>query len=164
MRSKLLSGSALIVVTIGLSGCQTWPGGTFPMQGATRVPPPGTGTYPLPNGYYNNTNTSAVAPTNQTMQASNSGSGLRTPSGAFPTTNLASSQPASTMEFSSSDRGFTSESGVSFAAHPQSSSVPSSVVTASGTQAGPTSQRFSGSSDSPATHNETPSLRWQQEN
>ena len=34
-------------------GCHHSCGNSFPMQGMTRVPPPGTGSYPVQGGYYN---------------------------------------------------------------------------------------------------------------
>lgn len=37
-----------------LTGCQSWQGG-YPLSNPARVPPPGTGTYQVPSGYYNNT-------------------------------------------------------------------------------------------------------------
>ncbi len=79
------------VAAIAVSGCQTWAPTGFPLQNMSRVPPPGTGTYQMPNGYYNNT--SAVAPNGQVMTAS-SNSGLRPASGALPTTNLAANSSA----------------------------------------------------------------------
>ena len=36
------------------TGCQSWQGG-YPLSNPARVPPPGTGTYQVPSGYYNNT-------------------------------------------------------------------------------------------------------------
>ena len=44
----LLVGSAVICQ----SGCQNFGGGGYPMQSVTRVPPPGTGSYPVGGGYY----------------------------------------------------------------------------------------------------------------
>jgi len=44
----------LVVCAIACqSGCQNFGGGGYPMQSVTRVPPPGTGSYPMQGGYYN---------------------------------------------------------------------------------------------------------------
>ena len=58
------------------------------MQNMSRVPPPGTGTYSLPNGYYNNS-TSAVSGGEQVMTASAASNGLQPISGGLSTTKLA---------------------------------------------------------------------------
>ena len=77
MNAKPLLYSALIVALALTTGCQSWQGASFPMQNATRVPPPGTGTYQLPSGYYNNTSTSSATLPQavQTMQANNAAAG-----------------------------------------------------------------------------------------
>lgn len=48
---KLSVGCAMLVCQ---AGCQNLGGGGYPMQSVTRVPPPGTGSYPVQGGYYNN--------------------------------------------------------------------------------------------------------------
>lgn len=71
-----------VCVLLGLGaivGCQGGIGGGFPLQNATRVPPPGTGTFQTSQQYYNNT--SATTPPanryapNQVMTASTQPSG-----------------------------------------------------------------------------------------
>ena len=62
------------------------------MQNMSRVPPPGTGTYSLPNGYYNNS-TSAVPAGGQVMTASAASNGLQPVSRGLPTTTLAAEAP-----------------------------------------------------------------------
>lgn len=42
-------------------GCQSWNAGGFPLDNMSRVPPPGTGTYQLPGGYYNGGTTGQVS-------------------------------------------------------------------------------------------------------
>lgn len=44
----LLIGSAIVSQV----GCQNFGTGGYPMQSVTRVPPPGTGSYPVGGGYY----------------------------------------------------------------------------------------------------------------
>ncbi len=150
MHAKQLFYCALLFTIATIAGCQSWQGASFPMQNATRVAPPGTGTYQLPTGYYNNNSTSALAPTGQMMQASNdAASTLRTASGPLPTTNMTANQSA----------GNFAASGV----------VPAAFQSeASGQPTGATSN-FSDSSVagasaslSDAPNAEVPSLQWQQ--
>ena len=103
MHAKQLSYCALLFTIIATAGCQSWQGASFPLQNATRVAPPGTGTYQLPTGYYNNS-TSALAPAGQMMQASNGASStLRTASGPLPTTNMTANQSAGNFATSSAN-------------------------------------------------------------
>ncbi|MBX3422431.1 MAG: hypothetical protein KF752_12835 [Pirellulaceae bacterium] len=62
MRTRIVG--ILGMSLLALSGCQNMCGGGYPMQSMTRVPPPGTGSYPMPGAYYNNTMgaQSAVSP------------------------------------------------------------------------------------------------------
>lgn len=83
---RSLSIYSIACSMIFLCGCQTWSNGGYPLQNVSRVPPPGTGTYQLPNGYYNNT--TAVSPSGQVMTASATSDGLRPASGGLPTTTL----------------------------------------------------------------------------
>ena len=46
----LLAGPLLL----GMTGCCNWGGCGYPMNSMSRVPPPGTGSYPMPGSYYNN--------------------------------------------------------------------------------------------------------------
>lgn len=87
-RRSLVTCSLVALSLTAMCGCQTWSTGGYPLQNVSRVPPPGTGTYQLPNGYYNN-NTTAVAPNGQVMTASTNTGGLRPASGGLPTTTLA---------------------------------------------------------------------------
>jgi len=100
MNVNQILGTAFIVAWSCLAGCQSWQGTSFPIQNATRVPPPGTGTYQLPSGYYNNTGSSTSALPNSAtlMHAANPAVGLRsvtgtTPSTHMPATNLAAPSP-----------------------------------------------------------------------
>ncbi|MEO8269698.1 MAG: hypothetical protein ABI557_08260 [Aureliella sp.] len=160
MHAQQIFNYALLVVIIHTLGCQSWQGASFPMQNATRVAPPGTGTYQLPQGYYNNiNNTSALTPAPQTMQASNDASGsLRTASGPLPTTNLSASgsvafQPANSVGGGVVPAAFQSEA---------------SNLSAGATSSFNNSNRFgdSGSANSAslsdAPNTEAPSLQWQQ--
>lgn len=91
---------AASIVGLCLTGCQSWQAGGFPMQNGTRVPPPGTGTYQLPNGYYNNS-TSSLVPQTPPLQAV--AGNMRPASGALPTTDMVTANPVvSTASFSAS--------------------------------------------------------------
>lgn len=149
MNAKPLLYSALIVALALTTGCQSWQGASFPMQNATRVPPPGTGTYQMPSGYYNNTSTSSLPAASlpqasQTMQANNSatgssqaansgGAGGEVVQAAFQSsqanTSAAAGSPVATAQFNDSGNGFSSGAAAN----------------------------LSGSSSA-----ETPSLQWQQ--
>ena len=182
MHAKQLFYCALLITITTTVGCQSWQGASFPMQNATRVAPPGTGTYQLPTGYYNNS-TSAVAPTGQMMQASNdAASTLRTASGPLPTTNMtadntvgnfATSSANSTYPTSNISTGFEPQANATGAFQP-ATSMGSGVVPAafqSEASVGPmgSTSTFSDSSDvgasarlSDAPNTEAPSLQWQQ--
>jgi hypothetical protein len=86
-------------------GCQSWSGGALNMQNATRVPPPGTGTYQLPPGYYNNT--SAATSNSQVMQASNTNS-WQSAGATLPSTSLAASSQVSSSQASNPINRYTS--------------------------------------------------------
>lgn len=49
---RTLSKLTVLAVIISATGCQSWSGLAFPMQNMNRVQPPGTGSYPVPQGYY----------------------------------------------------------------------------------------------------------------
>ena len=170
MNAKLGLGWMLIASAVSLSGCQSWSGGTFPLQSQTRVPPPGTGTYQLPNGYYNNT--SAPAPTGQAMQTgSTSGQGL--PNGVLPTTNLVAGPTTGASNFASSaqftapapsNSGFTTTpaaANVSPASF-QASGAPTAIDFGVTTQRTPTASGPIQASLSDSQFSEAPSLQWQQ--
>lgn len=146
MHTKHLMGAALIAVAVGLSGCQAWPGANFPVQNTTRVPPPGTGTYNLPGGYYNKT--SSLAPNSQQLQANNA-TGLRSGGGSLPTTTLTNNSFASA----------NSSSPVLTAAHADFSGPTGEVASAGGSVR---SSAAVSASLSDADANEVPSLQWQQ--
>lgn len=150
---------AASMVGLCLAGCHSWQAAGFPMQNATRVPPPGTGTYHLPNGYYNNSgSTSSLAPQNPPLQAV--AGGMRPASGSMPTTNLYNTTPAvSTASFSAPTTGSPASMSTSTA-----SSVP---PTASAPTAAVPNQQFTElpQGDVPTTtDNELPNLQWQQFN
>jgi len=79
------------VAAIGLSGCQSWGPNAFPMNSMSRVSPPGTGTYTVPNGYYNQTSSLGNAPPG--MTASQGNPQLTPIQGGLPTTSLANNGP-----------------------------------------------------------------------
>ncbi len=88
MAAKTRFALTASLLGVCLSGCQSWQSGGFPLQNTTRVPPPGTGTFQVPNAYYNNGSTSSISPNDQFNQTA--AAGLRPAVGAFPSTNLAS--------------------------------------------------------------------------
>lgn len=153
MNAKPLLYSALIVALAHTTGCQSWQGASFPLQNATRVPPPGTGTYQMPSGYYNNTNTSSLSPSTlpsatqppaaQMMQASNAA--------------VSSFQSANSFQPASNAGGSVVPAG--FQGSPASAS-PVASAQFSDTNNPSSSGAAASLSDAPA--GETPSLQWQQ--
>lgn len=73
-----------ILVVGSVTGCQSWSQlGTGALQSTSRVPPPGTGSFPVPKGAYNTGNASMGSPAAGGMMASNDvaeGTGVRTAS------------------------------------------------------------------------------------
>lgn len=145
MNVKPLLYSALIVALGYTTGCQSWQGASFPMQNATRVPPPGTGTYQLPSGYYNNTNTSSLPPATQTMQASN------TAAGGFQSAGNVSGNVNGGGDSSVMQAGFQS---------PPTIAAPVSTAQFGDPNGSSSSGAAARLSDAPSA--ETPSLQWQQ--
>ncbi len=165
MHAKQLFYCTLFVAISTTVGCQSWQGVGFPMQNATRVAPPGTGTYQLPTGYYNN-NTSALAPAGQMMQASNGAAGaLRTASGPLPTTNTTANNSVGSFATSSSN---SMGSGVVPAAFQSEVSGRPTGSTTTFSDSSNFSDSNSGGSGgasaslSDAPNSEAPSLQWQQ--
>lgn len=160
MHAKQLFYCALLFTITTTAGCQSWQGTSFPLQNATRVAPPGTGTYQLPTGYYNNNSTSALAPTGQMMQASNdAASSLRTASGPLPTTNMTTSLGPQANATEAFQPTFSQASGV----------VPAAFQSEAFGQPTGSTNNFRDSSDagasaslSDAPNAEVPSLQWQQ--
>lgn len=146
MNAKPLLLCATLVVMAQTSGCQSWQGASFPMQNATRVPPPGTGTYQMPSGYYNNSSVSSqpaasLPQASQTMQANNAAAGspqaANSAGGEVVQAAFQSTQPSASAvagspaaaKFNASSNGFSSGAAANL-------------------------------SDTPSA--ETPSLQWQQ--
>jgi hypothetical protein len=149
MHSRPLFAYVLISGAIsGLSGCQAWPAANYPMQNATRVPPPGTGTYQLPSGYYNNT--SSLVPAGQSQQFSDTRRlGVATPSSpstSFTANSSLADRPASGPVVTASHADYGDESIPTFYVG-QGDSDSRSIAGASG--------------PSPSVTSELPSLRWQ---
>ncbi len=135
MTSQQFFFSAFALAGFSICGCQSWQGASFPMQNATRVPPPGTGTYQLPSGYYNNSsNTSALAPANSMMQATAGVNGT----GTLPATNLAAATLASPL-------GAPANSSVSRSTYATTELTPSATTFA------PVSTVTAGYSNSPTS-------------
>lgn len=192
MNAKQLFYCALLTAITSTAGCQSWQGGSFPMQNTTRVAPPGTGTYQLPTGYYNNNSTSALTPAGQMMQASNdAASSLRTASGPLPTTNMSANNSVGNFATSSSNStypttnlsagltsaastaGFESQPNENSAFQPASSQgsgvMPAAFQSEAPGQPVSSTSTFSDSSNlsasarlSDAPNTEAPSLQWQQ--
>ncbi len=157
MHTKQLFYSALLIAITHAVGCQSWQGASFPLQNSTRVPPPGTGTYQLPTGYYNNNSTSALAPTGQTMQASNDAAGaLRTAAGPLPTTNMTGGfQPANSLGNGVVPAAFQGEMS-------NSPAVSNANFSDSGNFSESSSSNGMTTSFSEPSKLEAPSLQWQQ--
>ena len=145
----------LIVFAVSLAcGCQTWSSG-MPMQSMSRVPPPGTGTYSPPNGYYNSTSSydpQSAAPTMMTASSSSS------VPGAPPVTTL-------TTGFQQSNGNFGAVQPAQFTSGSNTGSV------ANASQFTPVqAQQFTDSHDDGATstsfsddesYQDAPNLQWQ---
>ncbi len=95
------------LAAISTSGCQSWGPSAFPMNTMSRVSPPGTGTYTVPNGYYNQTSSLGSAPPG--MTASHNNNQLAPVQGGLPSTNLAAngadSRSVLPAQFTSSPSG-----------------------------------------------------------
>lgn len=87
MLKSAFAAVGAVLAAISTSGCQSWGTTAFPMNNISRVSPPGTGTYPVPNGYYNQTSSLGNAPPG--MTASHSNTQLPPVQGGLPTTSLA---------------------------------------------------------------------------
>ncbi len=136
---KLFNRSAAALLILG-SGCKSWSSDNYSLYNATRVPPPGTGTYQLPNGYYNNAAQPAAgqaAPVNAAPGANSAAAVAPNPiADTMPPTSLASATGSTpsvqTAQFTDAQAG---TAGSSFAPA-NSSGLPSTggmPATASGT-------------------------------
>lgn len=74
----------VVCVALALSGCQSWSQMSQSMPTASRVPPPGTGTYQVPSSYYNNQG----AKTNTTTSTTNPQGNVRTASASAPASGM----------------------------------------------------------------------------
>lgn len=186
--NNLLRAAVVGAMVSSFAGCQSWQGAPFPMQNATRVPPPGTGTYQLPSGYYNNP-TSALPATNSTQTAA-AAPGLRPATGTFPSTGLPATNLASASLGSSATNpntnghgfvasGSSANGSVSSASYVDSPASPAPVIAAAHVQSSATddpSPRFTAPPASAANptaggpnagmpgaeSTDVPSLQWQQ--
>lgn len=156
--------SAITLAVLFFSGCQSWQGANFPMQNGTRVPPPGTGTYQLPSGYYNNNSTSSLTSATSNAQfAAGGNSAIAAPASNF--------VPASTVT-----SGYPGNFDTSVGPYTANDTGPA-VVTASAVGAPlpttapaqfspPDASSFDGASaslsDDGGSNVEAPSLQWQQ--
>ena len=160
VKNAFLSVVALAVVS--LCGCQSWSPGGFPLQNMSRVPPPGTGTYQLPNGYYNN-NTSATTPSGQVMTAGATG-GLRPAQGALPTTNLAASQgnaQVQTAQFTAPAGNSPQFTGSSNSGGPTSIETPASGFPTNRYQSGGSASSSAASASFSDSEEAAADLKWQ---
>jgi hypothetical protein len=144
------------------SGCQSWSNMSAPMQSATRVPPPGTGSYNLQGAYYNNPATAQsnnLSPTSgnaaPVVQASAT-SGSFNPAGSnYPTSQFTDSGAvsfASTNAMNAAAFG-TASQGVNTAGYTDNGSSGAQVISASSM---PTRVSDASNSDSIDTTN----LQW----
>jgi hypothetical protein len=162
MNVNHILGTAFVAAWSCLAGCQSWQGASFPIQNATRVPPPGTGTYQLPNRDYHNTGSSSSALPGSTslMHAAAPPVGLRsatgsTPSAQLPATNLVAPSPVVAAAYTDPNRGQqTSQAPLNEMRNsPVAVSQPATSTPSPGGATG-------NLSDSNAR--EVPSLQWQQ--
>lgn len=152
MNAKPLIYSALIVAMVHGTGCQSWQGASFPMQNATRVPPPGTGTYALPSGYYNNTDTSSLSPTTVLP-------GTLTPGTLAPATQTMQANAHAAGSYQSANDATGGVVQAAFSSPPvQAQAVTDSHFIDADNAHG--DGAISGLNDAPAT--ETSNLQWQQ--
>lgn len=161
----------LIAACLSFSGCQSWQGAAFPLPNTTRVPPPGTGSYQLPNGYYNNSATSAIpnksstnqlAGTNPSLNATTAPSSLSAFSGVS-TANFAASQES--QQKSSLAPAAYVQPIPSTDAHSRYTAASSPVISSSAISAplaSPPQNSGASVSLSDAAEAEVPSLQWQQ--
>ena len=138
-----------------LAGCQTWGPSTFPLQNASRVPPPGTGSYQAPNGYYGN----QAPPTGQTMMPSTSAASFA--GGQLPATNLSTQNGNSVVaaQYTAPNEQGAWDNTVSSASF--SSANPDFQSSSNLPSTGPTSSGSVNFSDHDVSL-EAPSLQWQQ--
>ncbi len=145
-----------------------------PMQSATRVPPPGTGSYNLQGAYYNNPATATsstvpsspvpifqanAAPTNPApvVQASATSDNYAPAGANFPTTKFvgdSSAQSANGTNFGPSSLGTTGSSGVSPAVYTDNGNSGAQVIQASSLQSGDFNEP-------PAAPTSATNLQWQ---
>lgn len=143
MRWITLPSLALMVIV--QTGCQNMCGGGYPMQGMTRVPPPGTGSYPMPGTYYNPMGTQSAV----------------TPSGNLPATALAAGPSNGSAVVSAGYTGSSSMANTATA--PSANSAITNDPTSGISTAAAT---YSNVSSSPAQYNQqtvqpaSPSLQW----
>ncbi len=161
----------LIAACLSFGGCQSWQGGAFPLPNTTRVPPPGTGSYQLPSGYYNNSATSAVpskSPTNQlagtnpSLSAATAANSTSSFSGVS-TANFTATQPS--QQNASLAPAAYAQPISSTDAHSKFTAAPLPVLSSSAISAPLASTpQSSGASVSlsDAAEAEVPSLQWQQ--
>lgn len=93
MNATSLFRLTLVAACLNFTGCQSWQGAAFPLPNASRVPPPATGSYQLPSGYYNNSATSALPNNSPTNQFASKNSSLSSTDGRIASTNMAASNP-----------------------------------------------------------------------
>lgn len=154
--------TAFVAAGCCLAGCQSWQGAGFPVQNATRVPPPGTGTYQLPSGYYNNSSSSSALP-NSTSQlhAANATTGIRPVSAAapgtqMPATNLTASSAVVAATYSDPNQNIQAVQAPFTQMRQEFTESP----TASGS--GASDSTGAAGNANPSNSVDVPSLQWQQ--
>ena len=89
MLTRLTVQGSVLLLAVSVAGCQSWSPGAFPLQNMSRVPPPGTGTYQLPSGYYNNSSAMNSSGSSQVMTASTAENHPQPVGGGLPSTSPA---------------------------------------------------------------------------
>ena len=147
---KLVCFSFASLALFGLTGCQAWYGGGYPLQSNSRVPPPGTGSFQVPSTYYNNAGGSVSQVVQGVPTNSVAASAMNAPqaSQGMAATNMTQALPST----SQNARGFPVANPMNNAVQPAGYVAPSAggQMPASGSA----SINFSDT-------NEAPSLNWQ---
>lgn len=97
MRRQVV-GWVLASLAVGVSGCQSWSQIGQGMPSGSRVPPPGTGTYPVPSSYYNGAGakTGAVSSNAQPAYATTASSNAASSNAASPSAGQTASRTSPT--------------------------------------------------------------------
>ena len=169
MNATSLFNLTLVTACLTFTGCQSWQGAAFPLPNASRVPPPATGSYQLPSGYYNNSATSSLSNASPANQFASNNSGLQSAPSQMASTNGVSTASFEAIQSTQNNNALApatyaqpmsgNDAHARFTAAPTQSLSSSavSVPQSSGNLNSAASGRLSDATDA-----EAPSLQWQQ--